>query len=42
MAAEGVEGVGVWSLKHKDLSVIIMEWFEPQIKAPESETHYST
>ncbi|XP_038299860.1 glycerol kinase 2 [Canis lupus familiaris] len=42
MAAGAAEGVGVWSLKPEDLSVIFMERFEPQIKATESEIRYST
>ncbi|VCX40306.1 unnamed protein product [Gulo gulo] len=42
MAAGAAEGVGVWSLKPEDLSVIIMERFEPQIKATESEIRYAT
>ncbi|XP_047712434.1 glycerol kinase 2 [Prionailurus viverrinus] len=42
MAAGAAEGVGVWSLKPEDLSVVIMERFEPQIKATECEIRYST
>ncbi|XP_047575951.1 glycerol kinase 2 [Lutra lutra] len=42
MAAGAAEGVEVWSLKPEDLSVIIMERFEPQIKATESEIRYAT
>ncbi|XP_060510782.1 glycerol kinase 2 [Panthera onca] len=42
MAAGAAEGVGVWSLKPEDLSVVIMEQFEPQIKATEGEIRYST
>uniref|UniRef100_A0A8C9M340 glycerol kinase n=1 Tax=Panthera tigris altaica TaxID=74533 RepID=A0A8C9M340_PANTA len=42
MAAGAAEGVGVWSLKPEDLSVVIMEQFEPQIKATECEIRYST
>ena len=42
MAAGAAEGVNVWSLKPEDLSTIMMERFEPQIKARESEIRYST
>ena len=42
MAAGAAEGVNVWSLKPEDLSTIMMERFEPQIKATESEIRYST
>ncbi|XP_058402430.1 glycerol kinase 2 [Diceros bicornis minor] len=42
MAAGAAEGVGVWSLKPEDLSTVMMERFEPQIKATESEIRYST
>ncbi|XP_057582911.1 glycerol kinase 2 [Hippopotamus amphibius kiboko] len=42
MAAGAAEGVGVWSLKPEDLSTVLMERFEPQIKATESEIRYST
>jgi glycerol kinase len=42
MAAGAAEGVGVWSLEPKDLSAVLMERFEPQIKAEESEIRYST
>ncbi|XP_003790104.1 glycerol kinase 2 [Otolemur garnettii] len=42
MAAGAAEGVGVWSLKPEDLSVIGMVRFEPQIQATESEIRYST
>ncbi|ELW63924.1 glycerol kinase 2 [Tupaia chinensis] len=42
MAAGAAEGVGVWSLDPKDLSVVMVERFEPQIQATESETRYST
>ncbi|KAK2503178.1 hypothetical protein MC885_012127 [Smutsia gigantea] len=41
MAAGAAEGVGVWSLKPEDLATIKMERFEPQIKATESDIHYS-
>ncbi|KAB1281859.1 Glycerol kinase 2 [Camelus dromedarius] len=42
MAAGAAEGVNVWSLKPEDLSTVMMERFEPQIKATESEIRYST
>ena len=42
MAAGAAEGVNVWSLKPEDLSTIMMDRFEPQIKATESEIRYST
>ncbi|XP_025743156.1 glycerol kinase 2 [Callorhinus ursinus] len=42
MVAGAAEGVGIWSLKPEDLSVIIMERFEPQIKVTESEIRYAT
>ncbi|XP_003414177.1 glycerol kinase 2 [Loxodonta africana] len=42
MAAGAAEGVGVWSLEPDGLSAIVMERFEPQIKATESETRYAT
>ncbi|XP_007165664.1 glycerol kinase 2 [Balaenoptera acutorostrata] len=42
MAAGAAEGVDVWSLKPEDLSMVMMERFEPQIKATESEIRYST
>ncbi|KAK2096761.1 hypothetical protein P7K49_025795 [Saguinus oedipus] len=42
MAAGAAEGVGVWSLEPEDLSTIMMERFEPQINAEESEIRYST
>ncbi|XP_040597759.1 glycerol kinase-like [Mesocricetus auratus] len=41
MAAGAAEGVRVWSLDPKDLSVVQMEKFEPQINAEESEVRYS-
>ncbi|XP_075826955.1 glycerol kinase-like [Microtus pennsylvanicus] len=42
MAAGAAEGVSVWSLDPKDLSVVQMEKFQPRIKAEESEVRYST
>ncbi|MBZ3891174.1 Glycerol kinase 2 [Sciurus carolinensis] len=42
MAAGAAEGVGVWSLEPASLSAILMERFEPQIQASESEIRYST
>lgn len=42
MAAGAAEGVRVWSLDPKDLSVVQMEKFQPRIKAEESEVRYST
>ncbi|XP_007447631.1 PREDICTED: glycerol kinase 2 [Lipotes vexillifer] len=42
MAAGAAEGVDVWSLKPEDLPMVMMERFEPQIKATESEIRYST
>uniref|UniRef100_G1TRC4 Probable glycerol kinase n=1 Tax=Oryctolagus cuniculus TaxID=9986 RepID=G1TRC4_RABIT len=42
MAAGAAEGVGVWSLDPEDLSAVMMEQFEPQIQATESEVRYST
>uniref|UniRef100_A0A8D1QBY5 glycerol kinase n=1 Tax=Sus scrofa TaxID=9823 RepID=A0A8D1QBY5_PIG len=42
MAAGAAHGVDVWSLKPEDLSTVMMERFEPQIKATESEIRYST
>uniref|UniRef100_A0A8C5LH77 glycerol kinase n=1 Tax=Jaculus jaculus TaxID=51337 RepID=A0A8C5LH77_JACJA len=42
MAAGSAEGVGVWSLEPENMSAIMMERFEPQIQATESEVRYST
>ncbi|XP_006907682.1 glycerol kinase 2 [Pteropus alecto] len=42
MAAGAAEGVGIWSLKPEDLSAVMMERVDPQIKATESEIRYST
>ncbi|KAM8800728.1 glycerol kinase 2 [Rhynchonycteris naso] len=41
MAAGAAEGVGIWSLKPEDLSAILMERIEPQIKTTESEIRFS-
>lgn len=42
MAAGAAEGVNVWSLEPEDLSTILMERYEPQIQATESEIRFST
>ncbi|XP_048220406.1 glycerol kinase 2 [Perognathus longimembris pacificus] len=42
MAAGAAEGVDVWSLEPEDLSAVMMERFEPQIQATESEIRYCT
>ncbi|XP_076999166.1 glycerol kinase 2 [Tamandua tetradactyla] len=41
MAAGAAKGVEVWSLEQEDLSAIVKEHFEPQIKASESDVRYS-
>ncbi|XP_012385424.2 glycerol kinase 2 [Dasypus novemcinctus] len=41
MVAGAAEGVGVWSLQDENLSAMVKERFEPQIKATESEIRYS-
>ncbi|XP_007948565.1 glycerol kinase 2 [Orycteropus afer afer] len=42
MAAGSAEGVGIWSFENDNLSNIMGERFEPQIKATESEIRYVT
>ncbi|XP_031192738.1 glycerol kinase 2 [Mastomys coucha] len=42
MAAGAAEGVDAWSLEPEDLSAIMMERYEPQIQATESEIRFST
>ncbi|CAH6883165.1 glycerol kinase 2 [Phodopus roborovskii] len=42
MAAGAAEGVDVWSLEPEDISAILMERYEPQIQATESEIRYAT
>nr|XP_006975425.1 glycerol kinase 2 [Peromyscus maniculatus bairdii] len=42
MAAGAAEGVDVWSLEPEDMSAVLMERYEPQIQATESEIRYST
>ncbi|XP_028727679.1 glycerol kinase-like [Peromyscus leucopus] len=42
MAAGAAEGVSVWSLDPKDLSVVQMQKYEPKINLEESEVRYAT
>ncbi|XP_032772613.1 glycerol kinase 2 [Rattus rattus] len=42
MAAGAAEGIDVWSIEPEDLSSMLMERYEPQIQATESEIRFST
>ncbi|XP_055450588.1 glycerol kinase 2 [Psammomys obesus] len=42
MAAGAAEGVEIWSLEPNDMPTILMERYEPQILASESEIRYAT
>ncbi|XP_076782048.1 glycerol kinase 2 [Arvicanthis niloticus] len=42
MAAGAAEGIDVWSLEPEDLPEVLMERYEPQIQATESEIRFST
>lgn len=42
MAAGAADGINVWSLEPEAMSTVLMERYEPQIQATESEIRYST